>query len=136
MQFGRKSIFRAGVPGERGREWSELRIVMSVQVSDSTTPNRLQAKLYNLSDDSVAFLQSDGIVAQLLAGYETPLLLGTGEVTRVESTWQGPDRVTTIECSDGKKSLTSQVNMSVAGKVSAKGLIKDIGKQMGFKDAE
>lgn len=136
MQFGRKSIFRAGVPGELGREWTELRIVMSVQVSDSSTPNRLQAKLYNLSDDSVAFLQSDGVVAQLLAGYDTPLLLGAGEVTRVESTWQGPDRVTTVECADGRKSLTSQVNMSVSGRVSAKGLIKDIGQKMGFKDVD
>lgn len=127
------TIFRAGVPGARGREWSELRMILEVQVSDAATPNRLQAKIYNLSDDSVAFLQSDDIVAQLLAGAETPLLLGTGEVTRVESTWQGPDRITTIECADGRKSLTSQVNISESGEVSARGLIEKVGERMGFE---
>src|SRR5690554_6609038 len=125
-QFGRHAIVRAGAPGASGREWTDLRITMMVEASDGSTPNRLKAELYNLSDASVAFLQGPGLVVQMLAGYEDIQLIGTGELTRVETSWQGPDRVTTLECADGRSANTARVNMSLSGKVSAKGLIKEI----------
>lgn len=133
-QYGRKAAVRVGKPGARGREWTDLRLKLAVSAGDGTQPNRLKAELFNLSDDSVAFLQKPGLAVQLFAGYGDVELLGTGELTRCETTWAGPDRVTTLECADGRSAHTARTNISRSGKLSAKGLIEDIAKGMGVPD--
>lgn len=140
MQFDPYAKIIAGRPGEPGREWTGLRTQIRLQATDGKQPNRLQVKLYNLSEDSRAFLHRDGTTIQAFAGYDSidnVELIGTGEVTRIKPEGgQGGDRVTTIECSDGRGAYNSRVHKSWGSKISAKSIIKDVAKSMGADEAD
>ena len=133
MQYNRQVQLKVGVPGESGRQWSNpLHISMAVDATDGKQPNRLEAKLYNLNDGSAAFLKRDGLVAQMLAGYDTPELIGAGEVSTVDTSWQGTDRLTVIECGDGKRAYTGRIKKSWGKKVGARKLIGKVAEAMGL----
>jgi len=132
MQFNRRAKLRVG-----NREWTELRLVLVVEAGDSSKPSRLTAEIYNLSDDSAGYLStSEDLTADFFAGYDTPSLIGSGDVQRVETDWRGPDRITRIECADGGKQNAKRVQVAESGQVSTRGMIGKIADKMGFSGVE
>lgn len=109
--FDRKVEVRIGPPGGLGRAWSDLRIAFSVERTSAAEPNTAEIQLYNLSDDSIGFIESGGNYVQLLAGYGSPSLIFSGDVPKrgVKTEWSGNDRITTIEAGDGELAIDESV---------------------------
>ena len=58
---------RAGTPGSLGRAWRDVYITAEVERSKGKRPNKGKVELYNLSAESLRFLEQSTAV-QVLAG--------------------------------------------------------------------
>ncbi len=101
--FDRQVILEIGQPGQPGKQFRDLRISFTVDMSRSRNPNTSTIEAYNLNERSIAAAQRDGAVVRLLAGYDVPRLIFQGEAVKngVWSEQQGPDRVLHFEGQDG-----------------------------------
>jgi len=103
-QWGRTVRLVCGQPGEVGRGWSDLRINASIKKTDSKKPDKGTIQLYNLNEDSRGFMQNDGNVVILSAGYGEAEVIFTGDVDEVTNIKDGRDWITEIEAADGRRS--------------------------------
>ena len=140
-QFNRQYRFAAGRAGGRGFEIGAtspscpeaLHISFSIEKADTETPNTAKVSLWNLNPEHLAILNEKDCIITLKAGYgETMPLLFVGAVTFTSTSLDGADRETAIEAADGLVALRdSYVSLSYSGKVSNKGVIENIAKEMG-----
>lgn len=100
-RFKRQVIVQVGQPGQRGVSIEGLRVSFDVERSLSSDPNKATIAVYNAAPSTIKAFQAPGAVVRVLAGYDEPSLVFTGDVDRAYRRDQGVDRVLTIEAQDG-----------------------------------
>lgn len=134
--FGRYVELRAGVPGQLGRSWKDLQIEFSVTKTLRKSSNKAEIRIYNLSDDSIGFLQQEGTVVDLLVGYENNYsLVFSGDVAKrgVYSERQtSGDLITSISAGDGETALrASRSDFSLSPGSTSLDAIRSLASTMG-----
>lgn len=96
---------KVGPPGQAGRLWRDLYVKFDVEQKSGSTPNKATVEFFNLSDDSIRYLESPGLVLQILAGSRSASTLFFGDISRksVETEWAQPDYKTKITAADGRR---------------------------------
>ena len=119
--YGRTYDLRIGQPGETGRRWEGrgnestpgregLQITFEVERKNNRKANKLRLTMTNLSIESVGFIEQTGNVITLSAGYEQNNgVLFEGQIVNrgVTTTFEGTDRVTSIEAGGSELELSS-----------------------------
>lgn len=84
-------------------------IEFDLQKDNSKEPNKGYVVVYNLSDDTVNYLdahQADAVAVLLEAGYDNDnQVIFSGTVEFVEDTWDGPTRKTKLIFGDGTENI-------------------------------
>lgn len=106
-QYNRRVVVRVGKPGTAGAEFDGLRVNFDIQKTDSKKPSKGKIQIYNLSEASTALFEEEGAQVFLLAGYDNPDLLFTGDIDEVERERNEQDIITTIEAADGRSKYQS-----------------------------
>lgn len=112
-------------------EINGLHIAFSVAKTSGRHPNKAKITIMNLDPDNAARLENAArSYVQLFAGYKgRESLIFQGEIRKgkAQSAWNGADRITTIEASDGADIYRSaRINKSYSGQVSAKLILDDV----------
>lgn len=130
--FNRSGRLRIGKPGQEGKDFTGLRISFNAEKTSESNPNQGKIQVYNLSPSSRAFVEQEGLVLILDAGYappgEEPYLenLFTGDVKKVTNERNGTEWLTTFELGDGEKALQeAQLNKSFEAGASLTKILKD-----------
>lgn len=141
--FGRVATLFAGVPGEQGLDFSGLRFAFDVTKSNEPTANAAKIQIFNLSQDSRTFLETDGVQVLLSAGYspsnENDQLRGVfrGDIIRLETVKKGGDLITTVECGDSIKTLSSaKVNLALKPGAKLRTLLNEVTTALGVQQGE
>lgn len=133
-QYLRTVRIVAGVPGQPGRQWSDLKINGSVEKTDSKKPNVGTVQLTNLNADSVGFLRQPRAVVKFAVGYgvETSVIF-TGDVDEVNVRRDGADRVVEIKARDGQLAYQgASLNTTFEGPVTNATLIRRLAEAIGL----
>lgn len=133
--FGRRVELVAG-----GRQWvNELgadgpTIHFEIPFDDDKEPNVATIKVYNLSETSIAGIKKDGPVI-LNAGYSSDVgsvLLGF--VEKVQTYWEGPDKITEIQAVDGSAAwLKTPIVRAYAAGTTASAILNDLSALTGLE---
>lgn len=82
------------------------RVKFKVELDDSGNANKATITVYNLSEESKAFLEKENGIVFLNVGYQDSVSnLFFGDIQNVEEKRTGPDILTTLECGDAEKIL-------------------------------
>lgn len=103
--YGRLVRLTVGAPGSEGRRWHTLRIAGNIVKTSRRKPNKCKFQIWNLSDDSIGFIQGAGNTIQIEAGYVgSTELLFVGDIDDAEVKYDndGLDRVLEIEAADSR----------------------------------
>lgn len=132
--WDRKYILDIGKQGSNGIRLKDLHISFSVEKTDAESVNTCKIEVWNLSDESLKFLDEKDNVALLKAGYGSTLpLIFAGEITTVQTELDGADRLTTLEVTDGRVALRdTTISVSINGEVNCKDIYEMIAKEMGL----
>lgn len=127
--FDRKYLLQIGdAETGDGLSINDLQITFKVRksVNNKNKIDRCSISVYNLSNSSLAFLETDYPVAILSCGYgsqDSVVRLFYGEVVEVETTKRGVDRVTKIDITPSFSELTFQVMSEL---VPENGTVEDV----------
>jgi len=140
--FGRAVTVEFGQEGTPGLRHTGLRVSFSVQADRTPEPNTATIEIYNLNEASLDLLEGPRGLVRLLVGYgdelgtpPIPRLAFQGNPVRggVVTRKQGPDRITTIEASDGGRAYQLRaVDIVHATPVSASAVVAQIAAQLGL----
>ena len=111
----------------------DLRMIFKVEKSLVGYPNLANIKIHNLSENSRAKIEEDGLKVRLYAGYldEGVPLLFDGDVINVVHMKQGPDWISEIFAGDGVNILsTATVNKTLPAGVSTDQIYDELVSQM------
>lgn len=105
-----------------------LRISFEITKSVLSYPNLARLEIYNLSDETISYLQRKFTKVVIEAGYEGNIkLLFTGDIRNVFHTKVGPDRMTTIYAGDGEQDWqNSTFNRTFINSVSISSVIQEV----------
>lgn len=113
-----------------------LEIEFEIPFSDKNEPDISTVIIYNLSDNTINDIQRDGYI-YVNAGYKELKNKGnilTGEIEKVETTWEGLDKITTITVSDGaKKWRTTTFNKTYKEDTRASQIMTDLANAMNYE---
>lgn len=85
-QFGRKLSFVVGTPGSDALDLSQLRVQFIIRRGDLQTPNTLDARIFNLTDDTANRIGNEFSRVVLQAGYEGGFgTIFEGSITQVRA---------------------------------------------------
>lgn len=136
--YNREAILEVGLEGQRGKDFSNLRISFQIEKTSESNANTSEITIYNLNADSRAFLEQENLVAVLKAGYtpqgESSLAetIFRGDIRRVENKLSGSDWQTNLEVGDGEKALVEKsFNKSFAKGVSLRSAIEEVAQALG-----
>lgn len=127
--FDRKYLLQIGdAETGDGLTIKDLQMVFKVRksVNNKEKIDRASISIYNLSEESLAFLETDYPVAVFSCGYESDsnlVRLFYGEVTEVETTKRGTDRITKIDIHPYFSDLTFKIMSEV---VPDNGTVQDV----------
>lgn len=124
----------AGVPGQPGRRWTDLKMNGSVEKTDSKKPNVGTVQVYNLTQDSVGFLRQPGAVLKVAVGYggETSVIF-TGDVDEVTFKRDGANTVTEVKARDGQLAFQgASLSQTFDGPVTNTTLIRRLADAIGL----
>ena len=117
--------------GEDQISWHEgLRVSFDIIKDDGESPNHATFEVYNLAPSTINDLTGSGQwLVYFKAGYDDHSgVIFVGDITKITSQWQGPDRITSIESGDGQEAMSSaKVNKSFDGSVSPGDMVADLG---------
>lgn len=137
--LNRVVIVRAGLPGQKGRAWSNqgegaLKIVFEVEASTSKRPNKATIDMWNLSEDSRGFLGQAGLIVTLEVGYRGfTNVLAVGDAADRDVTFEAQDTVTRLTLGDGEVAyLRAQFNRSFGAGTSSTEIVEQIRSAMGI----
>lgn len=119
-------LFRRKISLSAGKVFEPpLTIYFDIPFDDSESVNEAVITVYNLSQGSIAGIKTDTSVS-LTAGYEADYgLIFQGLAKGVETTWQGVDKITEINCiDDSREYLKAQVNETFAPGTTASTVLK------------
>lgn len=103
--YKRRVVVTVGAPGETGRRWANLRVNGKVTKTKRRKPNKATFQIYNLSDDSIGFIQGSGNSILVEVGYvgdEELIFVGNIDDAKVKRDSGGVDRVLEIEAADAR----------------------------------
>ncbi len=117
--FDRYASLTVGLPGEEGILFDGFRIAWDVEKTSESNPNTCKVKIWNLNETSRSALEQEGAVMILEVGYNSipesvggrvikdPIteILFSGDIKKVSTVKNGPDRITTLEGGDGEVAL-------------------------------
>lgn len=107
--FGRSVEVAIGQKGQVGRVISGLRVTFDIEKSLEKDPNKATVEIYNLSKQTLALVEDSQAYIVLRAGYGSTLkTLYQGDIAKLATKRNGPDKVTSFECSDGEVELTTK----------------------------
>ena len=120
----------------------DLQIKATIKKDNNKEPNKSQISVYNLSDDTVGYINKNirnNVAVALAVGYRdagTLDVIFKGTVQWVSDTFNGVDRVTTLHCVDGGINLSlarSSRSYPKGTKVKdiINGLVTDLGATTG-----
>lgn len=150
--FDRIAVLNFGLEGLLGQSFASriysgdpqdtgspgFRIGFKIEKDSSSTINKAEIRIYNLSSNSRSLAENKNNVVELFAGYgKQSKLLFRGNPSRVISTVGGPDSVTTFEVGDGLKSFqNSRVDVSFKQGTPAKDIFQTLTNAMGLARGE
>ncbi len=127
---------RIGPAGKEGRLWTwPTYIEFDGERATAKSTNKAKIKIWNLTDDSVRWIEQRGQRAQVLAGETTPseMFLGDISTRKTYTQWEGPDRITTIDAADGQTAYrTSTVSLSYPPGTSRATVLADVVSALGL----
>jgi hypothetical protein len=140
--FSRKYKLTVGPASGTGKEWDGLRIMFKVHKTASSTPNKLEVDIYNLSASSRHFIEGKGkdwavvLEAGYVAGIKTIFsgrleLASSNKRGRHNHHHQGPDWVTKVKGFDGIRENLVVLSKSFGPKTSESAVINEIAREMG-----
>lgn len=110
-----------------------LRFVFDVEKTPKKTMNQLSLEVYNLSTETRKKVSLFGAYIELVAGYDEPELIFSGDVLQVSHRKSGPDWVTSFKSTDGLlKKQSSRVSKSFAPGTKVSDAIKTMAEATGF----
>ena len=131
--YGRKVYLVIGPEGAKGRRLEGLRVAWSIKKGQQKKPDPAKLQVYNLSADTRSFIEQDGALVQLYAGYEDkPGLLFIGQVDEVDHKRDGKDWVTEIEARDGGKQYAGGLMSETYEATDSNRIIERIAESMGL----
>ena len=133
--FDRVVKVSVGPAGAIGREWSDLRIGFSVEKTSTPEPNKAEAFIFNLSQDSIGYINQVDNILQISAGYAESGAerIFIGDITNVETSGDGADLVCRIEAGDGEKQFrTARVNKNYSKQVGLGEVVKYLASTLGL----
>lgn len=117
---------------------TQLNISFEVEKKFDASPNTCEITVYNLSEDTVGYLETNTKqkpFIKLEAGYsdEGMKTIFLGNVEVVSETFEGEDRVTKIYCTDGGEELKNAlVSLYYPKGTSYDAMVDDIAKSIGL----
>ncbi len=135
MLYGRRAILQLGTANDEGKSFSDLRVTFRVVSTRKSTPNEATIQLYNPNPDTIALAQDPDAVIRLLAGYDVPQVIFTGNPTEggVKSVKQGPDRILSIEAQDGLRAYQdARVSVSYTTETTLQQVYDTVAAAMGL----
>lgn len=118
---------------------NKIEIDFDIPFSDSEEPDIAEINLYNLSDSTIASIESKGYV-YVNAGYRNLNNRGnilTGKLEDLFTSWEGPDKVIKILASDGGDLWRNvKVNKTYAVGSKASYIMRDLANLMGYEVAD
>jgi hypothetical protein len=132
--FDRKVSFQFGLPGQMGKKFTDLRVTFDIELSSKAEPNKCKMQIFNLTQDSRALTEKEGLQVLLQAGYgQTLETIFQGDVKRVLSHREGSEIITDFEAGDGENSFTnSTVNKSFSPGISFESVITYVASSFGI----
>ena len=128
-------VVRAYPSDGQGREWrAPLYITASVEQTRRSRPNKGTVQIYNLSRESIAFLEGAALV-EVYAGERSPSLLFRGEPARggIKTTYKGEDVVTELELADARSAYRdARLSRSYSPGTRSDAVIADLAGAMGL----
>ena len=119
--FGRNFSVKIGPNDSELIELAGLRCVFDVEKSAESNPNNMVARIYNLNDETIQFIEASGDILYLSASYaDKPVaVFAAGDVVRCSTEKTGVDVVTTIAAGDGVIAYTEATIVGFTSKGSS-----------------
>lgn len=112
-----------------------LRVQFTAKKTLKAEPNSCNIKIYNLSNDTRKKIEGtkEGIPVSLHAGYRDRMSqIYFGQVTAVQTTVDGPDRITEISTGDGAKAIAqARISVPIGPKQNAGAALDALAKALG-----
>lgn len=150
--FDRFAVLNFGLEGAKGQSYasrvysqdpadpgtSGFRIGFKVEKDASSTVNKAEIRIYNLTSTSRGLAENPKNIIELFAGYgKEPKLLFRGNPSRVISSVGGPDSVTTFEVGDGLKAFQdARVDVSFKKGTPVNDVFQTLTNAMGLAKGE
>lgn len=116
-----------------------LDITFDIPFSDKEEPDVSTVTIYNLSDGTISDIEKEGYIF-VNAGYREMNNMAnilTGKIEKVETDWQGVDKVTNIKVSDGAKSWrTAKLNKTYKNGTKASVIMRDLANILKYEIVE
>lgn len=115
----------------------DFEIDFTVEFGNSSEPKISNVMIYNLSNETIAAIQSKAYVI-MNCGYGMNIgNILTGKVDKVETKWEEVDKVTEITVGDGSFEWSfKRINKTYAPGSTSKLIINDLASQLGLEVAE
>lgn len=150
--FDRFAVLNFGLEGSKGQSYASriytqdpadpgtpgFRIGFKVEKDASSTVNKAEIRIYNLTGTSRGLAENTKNIIELFAGYgKEPKLIFRGNPSRVISSVGGPDSVTTFEVGDGLKAFQdSRVDVSFKQGTPVRDVFQTLTNAMGLAKGE
>lgn len=114
------------------RQITDLRIQFEVTKSLRSYPNIAKIVIFNASDDTNSFLDSELTKVTLNAGYENNLnLVFIGKIRNSIQSRQGVDSITTVYSADGQKDWEQAIfNKTFSENISIETIVKELAETL------
>lgn len=138
--FNRAAELIVGVPGQVGRDFSNLRIQFQIEKTSESNSNTSRIVIFNLNKENRAFCEQVNLDCFLSAGYapigQEPLIesIFQGDIKKgkVENKLSGSDWQTRFEVGDGERALVeTKFNKSFAKGANLQAMIEEVSKSLG-----
>lgn len=123
---------------ENMRVITDAQIKATIKKDNNKEPNKSQISIYNLSDDTVSYINKNirnNVAVALAVGYRDADSLDVifkGTVQWVSDTFTGVDRVTVLHCVDGGINLSlARSSRSYAKGTKVKQVVNDLATDLG-----
>jgi len=116
---------------------TEHQITFNVKKDNNKDPNKASIIIYNLSDDTVNYINNsirNNLAVALAVGYQgqEEVLIFIGTVQWVSDVWKGTDRLTELHCVDGGINISlANTSRSYPKGTKISKVIKDIAGDLG-----
>lgn len=132
--YGRVWSVTIGPPGQAGKKWTDLDIEFSVEKTGSSTPNKIELTLYNLSATSRGFVEKRKQAVIIEAGYDgNSGVIASGETDIITHVHEGADWQTKITAADGLTAYQAPVHAAMGPGTTEIEVLRKLAHRLGLK---